>query len=427
MKNLTLHIPRHFPYKIKLMEFINNNNLTIRHLHERFSSLSIYGDNDDINKLIEFVKEFSDYKVYPIIDSISKDSHYNIGDTNTRSFTSKDISYIYGININNNDRVNIALIELEGGYRNSDLQTYWNYMDLKIKPNVVSISVDNTVNNPNDKLNVTSDIQILGGICSNSNIYVYFTPNTDTGLYNGVYNAIYNNAYPVNIIVITCGANEKSYDTNTINALNDLFAQAAQRNITICTSIGNGNIVNFPSSSPWVLACGGTKLLCNNKTYNHTTIETGLQENITEHDNFSSIFDAPTYQLPILIKYKPEQISFKRGLPDVSGMADLETGWKVYVNDEFRTIGGTGAVACMWGAYLASINYAKFLNPNLYNNYQINKNILNTIGLFWNNNTGLGSPNGTNLTIILNPNYKELSKEHSLLSGTNTNTCCTTL
>jgi kumamolisin len=453
MQSLTLHVPRHFPYKAKLSDFINNNALTIKHLHERFASIHVYGAPASIEKLIEYIKQYADYRIYPVINTGPKKSYLknNSQPHMTSAFNARDMATIYNIDGKPTQRVNIAIIELGGGYNVSDLQTYWNYLELKIIPNVTSISVDGTTNNPgidiNDDKEVVLDIEIIGGICPNSNIYVYFAPNSDTGFYNAIHSAIYNNTYPVNVISVSWGAAESRYDINTLNAFNDLFAQAAQRNITICVATGdsgssdgeNGLHVDFPASSPWVLACGGTKLICPQKIYVHnSTLETVWRTSAfsSTGGGFSSIFDAPSYQLPSLIQYKPGQALFKRGIPDVCGLADPATGWIIYFRGEYCIVGGTSAVAPMWAAYLASINYAKFLNPNIYNNYQINKNIVHDIKndnngeyvatLYWDPASGLGSPNGSILTPLLNPNSNQPAGIYPHASNVVEGTCCST-
>jgi kumamolisin len=60
-----------------------------------------------------------------------------------------------------------------------------------------------------------------------------------------------------------------------------------------------------------------------------------------------------------------------RGVPDVAGVADPETGWNIIVDGQQMVIGGTSAVAPMWAALAACLNQALgkpvgFLNPAIY-------------------------------------------------------------
>jgi kumamolisin len=107
-------------------------------------------------------------------------------------------------------------------------------------------------------------------------------------------------------------------------------------------------------------------------------------------------------------------------VPDVSGDADPNTGYQVYVGGQAQVYGGTSAVAPLWAGLIALINQrlaAKkispvgFLNPLLYkqlasalndittgNNdiYGASKGLY-TAGPGWDGCTGLGSPNGAKL------------------------------
>lgn len=440
MDSLTLHIPRYFSNKDELFFYINDNDLTIKQLNERFCNVTIIGNKEKLEELINFVSKYSVNKIYPIINSLAKNGTYHLINRNadlisnsTGYFNAKEIGMIYNIIGNPPKRSNIAIIELGGGYKASDLKKYWEKLGLPIIPNVVSLSVDGAYNNPGNDLDsdleVALNIEIVGGICPNSNIYVYFAPNSFTGFYNALHNAIFNVSYPVNVISISWGAPEILWPTSSINAFNDLLSQAAQRNITICVASGNsgssdglpGINVDFPASSPWVLSCGGTTLICPTKKYNdETTKETtwGVSSNGSAGGGgFSVIFDALSYQTPAINEYETingsSQIisTYKRGVPDVCGNADPTTGWVIFVNNQDYVIGGTSAVAPMWAAFLASITYAKFMNPQLYYLYAANKTIVHDIikgtngeynaKQYWDPTSGVGSPNGSVLATAL--------------------------
>ena len=101
-----------------------------------------------------------------------------------------------------------------------------------------------------------------------------------------------------------------------------------------------------------------------------------------------------------------------RGVPDVAGDADPETGWIVVVDGQTLVIGGTSAVAPMWAALSAVLSQALgknvgFLNPALYSLTGWHRDV--TVG---NNGTylarpgydcctGLGVPDGAKLFAAL--------------------------
>src|SRR5262249_36622661 len=62
-----------------------------------------------------------------------------------------------------------------------------------------------------------------------------------------------------------------------------------------------------------------------------------------------------------------------RGVPDVAGDADPQTGYNVRVDGRDTVIGGTSAVAPLWAGLIARINSGRsrpagFVNPQLYEN-----------------------------------------------------------
>ena len=101
-----------------------------------------------------------------------------------------------------------------------------------------------------------------------------------------------------------------------------------------------------------------------------------------------------------------------RGVPDVSGDADPETGYQVRIDGTNTVIGGTSAVAPLWAGLIARINAAKgsrvgLINPTLYGTPTTLRDITQgNNGDFaasqgWDACTGLGSPNGDQIAAVL--------------------------
>jgi kumamolisin len=109
-----------------------------------------------------------------------------------------------------------------------------------------------------------------------------------------------------------------------------------------------------------------------------------------------------------------------RGVPDVAGDADPNTGYQVRVDGQDTVYGGTSAVAPLWAGLLALINQqlaqpAGFLNPVVYqqqtafhditsgNNITSDSRYGYSAGGGWDACTGLGSPDGATLLAALTP------------------------
>ena len=166
------------------------------------------------------------------------------------------------------------MIELGGGYRDSDLINYWNQLGLS-EVAIEAIDVDGAQNTPEGNADsadgeVVLDIEVAGAVAPGAKLAVYFAANTDAGFLNAINSAIHDNVRKPSVISISWGAAECEWTGQSKDAFNAAFHDAALLGISVCVAAGdNGssdgesdrhNHVDFPASSPWVLACGGTRL-----------------------------------------------------------------------------------------------------------------------------------------------------------------------
>jgi kumamolisin len=105
-----------------------------------------------------------------------------------------------------------------------------------------------------------------------------------------------------------------------------------------------------------------------------------------------------------------------RGVPDVSGDADPQTGYSVLVDGKQITVGGTSAVAPLWTGLLTLLNQGigkpvGYINPLLYEKTStaaFRDVVSGTNGAYnagpgWDACTGWGSPDGAKLLGVLSP------------------------
>ena len=267
----------------------------------------------------------------------------------------------------------IAIIELGGGYKAKDIQTYFKNTLNMTPPTVLAISVDNAHNKPTGDANgpdgeVMLDIEVAGAIAPKSTLAVYFAPNTDQGFFDGIAAAVHDTKNNPSVISISWGGPESSWTQATLTQFNTLLEDAATLGVTVCIAAGdNGSTdgvtdglqhVDFPASSPFALACGGTKLTAAANKLSSETVwnETANNEGATGggvSDNFSK----PSYQSNANVPVSANPSHFVgRGVPDVSGDADPVSGYDVYVDGQASVIGGTSAVAPLWAGLAACIN-----------------------------------------------------------------------
>jgi kumamolisin len=265
----------------------------------------------------------------------------------------------------------IAIIELGGGYRQSDMDYYFgpSGLNLPYSPTIIPISINGAVNNPDDtsgaNYEVVLDIQIAAAIAPRATILVYFAPNSDSGFYNAIAAAINNTEYRPSIISISWGAPEAYWYRNVLSAYNSLFASAVAKKINIFAASGDngssdglrGVNADFPSSSPNVVSCGGTTL---------TATRTVIQNEIVWNRNggatgggYSAVFSKPAYQSKVK--------GVRRGVPDVCANADPATGYKIYIDGSYVIVGGTSAVSPLLAGLTALLNEAKGTSINFMN------------------------------------------------------------
>ena len=315
----------------------------------------------------------------------------------------------------------VAIIELGGGYRTADLTTYFKSLGIP-KPSVSAVAVSGATNTPGGDADgeVLLDIEVVGAVAPNAKIAVYFAPNTDAGFFNAVTAAAHDKTRHPKIMSISWGQSEDAWTDQARNALNGALQDAANLGVTVCVASGdNGSSdgetdgkvhVDFPSSSPWVIACGGTKLTGSGGQISSEVVwnETALKEGATG-GGVSRYFAKPTYQANASVPVHPETQFVGRGVPDVAGDADPQTGYIVRVDGKQQVIGGTSAVAPLWAGLAALANEGRatpvgFWNAALYSapNGSFNDITSGDNGAYhaatgWDPCTGLGTPVGSTL------------------------------
>ena len=177
---------------------------------------------------------------------------------------------------------------------------------------------------------------------------------------------------------------------------------------------------DFPASSPNILACGGTRLVGQGGTI-QSEIAWNDRDGWATGGGVSEVFPVPQYQKKARVPKCLNQGGKKgRGVPDVSGNADSETGYITRVDGQDTVIGGTSAVAPLWAGLIALLNQSLkkpvgLINPRLYalpagsgafRDIVAGDNMVPPAPGYsarkgWDACTGLGTPDGTKLLAAL--------------------------
>lgn len=321
----------------------------------------------------------------------------------------------------------IGIIELGGGYNPSDLQQYFQGLGVT-PPTVTAVSVDGAVNAPGNPQGadgeVALDIEVAGAIAHGAEFVVYFAPNTEQGFVDAVNMAVQDTANHPTVVSISWGGPEPDWSQQALNALNDACQSGAAQGVTITVASGDNGAtdgvndgadhVDFPASSPYVLACGGTELIGSGNSIQSETVWNDLaQGGGATGGGVSAVFPLPAWQAKANVPAATNGGN-GRGVPDVAGDAAPETGYNILVDGTAEVVGGTSAVAPLWAALVALLNQhlGKQLgdvNPSLYallgtdafRPITQGNNGGYSAGPGWNACTGLGPPDGTVLQSLL--------------------------
>jgi len=327
----------------------------------------------------------------------------------------------------------IAILELGGGYQQQDLVDYFQKIGVPL-PSITNISVAGAGNQPGPSLTasdveVSLDVEMVGALAPGADIAVYFAPNTNYAFIQMLAQAVHDRRRDHSVISISWAETEESWQPMGLEAMNEILWEAAALGITVCISSGDYGSsaenpptdgwahVEFPASSPYALACGGTLLLAENQTIASEVVwheATGASGG-----GASAAFPVPPYQEKAGIELRSVNPGSKagRGLPDLAGNAAQSSGYLVEIQGHLMPVGGTSAVAPLIAALVARLNQKLgrrlgFLQPAL---YQIGdtasalRDVVDgnnataawaggyTAAPGWDACTGWGSPNGQGL------------------------------
>lgn len=247
--------------------------------------------------------------------------------------------------------ITVGVIELGGAWNPSDFQA----LGLSTA-NVTVVSVDGSQpvsDGPNGADGeVALDLEVIAGVAPGAKIRCYFSANTDQGFLDGINQAVTDGC---DFISISWGGPESQWPASTIQSFDAAFAAAKAKGILVFVASGDSGpddgtrrrTVDFPSSDPNVVGCGGTRLVLNSSG--------GRQSETVWDDNPSS--DASGGGVSGVFP--------GRKVPDVSGCGDPVTGYEVEIDGESGVIGGTSAVAPLYAAMCAVTKQALGKNFDL--------------------------------------------------------------
>jgi kumamolisin len=339
----------------------------------------------------------------------------------------------------------IGLLEFGGGVEQSDVTAYFQQIGVPA-PNIQIVAVDGVSTDPTADPDSTGevmlDVDVAGALAGGAKVAVYFSTFDEKGLVDILSTVINDSANDPAVLSVSWGWDENQPFNNgilwspaAIDHVNQSLLAVAQLGITVCVSTGDdgseaqvkdGNAhVNFPATSPFVLAVGGTTL--------HARKGANGQMAVTEvvwndgpgsgtGGGVSDITPVPSWQEGKVPRSINAGNFAGRAIPDVAANADPATGYFVMSGGKSAIVGGTSASAPLWASLITRINAltgarAGNLNALLYGTIgpagvlrDITSGNNDTDGLLdgqfqagpgWDACTGWGAPDGAKLLAAL--------------------------
>jgi len=332
----------------------------------------------------------------------------------------------------------IGILEFGGGYKSADLNNYFQQLGVAT-PSITAVAVDGVHNKPapgnnSPDVEVDLDIEMAAGTAPGAQLVVYFAPFTEQGWVDVVTTAVNDTLHKPSVLSISWGYAEGQYiwSAQAVQAVEQAFQAAAAMGITVCVASGDDGSrdeitdglahTDYPASSAYVLACGGTTLQSSGNQITSEVVWNDGANGGAGGGGISDMIPLPSWQANAKV---PPSVNpghhVGRGVPDVAGNGDPNTGYQVLADGQQGVVGGTSAVAPLWAGLIARLNQhlgkpVGFLNPVLYGlakPSQVlnditsgNNDITGKIGGYaagpgWDACTGWGSPNGTTLAAAL--------------------------
>ena len=265
--------------------------------------------------------------------------HINLTPSVSTSYTPAQIRHAYGFDQLAASGANqkIAIVDAYGNaHIQSDLDTFCSQFGLS--STTVQILGNNTGSDAGWALETALDVEWAHAIAPGATIILAVAASNGSGdLLNAVDAAVNAGA---TVVSMSWGGPEFSGMSSYDNHFN-------RPNVTFTASSGdNGAGVEWPAVSPYVIGVGGTSLYLDaNGNRSSETAWSGSGGGISSYNT------EPAYQTGW-------QTSNRRGVPDVSYLADPNTGVLVYdsANGGWFVVGGTSAGAPQWAALIALAN-----------------------------------------------------------------------
>jgi kumamolisin len=273
----------------------------------------------------------------------------------------------------------VGILEFGGGVSTADVTDYFAKLGIAA-PKVEIVSVDGVQSDPTGDPDSTGevmlDIDMVGALAPGATIVAYFSTFDEKGLVDCVGAIMDDSTNDPSVVSISWGWDENQpmnnqilWSPDAITQVNEQLLLLAHLGTTVCVSTGDDGSeaqiedgrahVNFPASSPYVLAVGGTTLHVRKLANGSQQIVETVWNDGPGSGTGGGVSDytpVPAWQEGIV----PPSINpghfAGRAIPDVAANADPATGYLSMSGGKLGVVGGTSAAAPLWASLIARMN-----------------------------------------------------------------------
>lgn len=248
--------------------------------------------------------------------------------------------------------ITIGILELDGGWTQSDINLTFNRIGLR-PPAPVNVGLYGGSNNGSSDAETMMDIYCASGCANKSTIVTYFSTNTTAGFYNGILGVALDSVNNPSVLSISWGYSSDISDSDPSYGLGGALQACITKGILVFFASGddggNGWTPCYPGTSNYAISCGGTSLYLNpDYSISSQSTWSGSGGGVSAYQSL------PSWQSQQKLYYTTitangavgnPTILPSRGAPDISAPADPYTGYQFYTQGALQTNGGTSAAA----------------------------------------------------------------------------------
>jgi kumamolisin len=278
----------------------------------------------------------------------------------------------------------IAIVELGGGWVQTDMDSFFQSIGQPL-PTITDVSVDGTVNDPNQSVGqksdpdyeVALDIQVAAAAYyfatgKPATIRVYWARDTPPAVKKATEDGC-------DVCSISWGADEAEWGKADAEQMESAAEAATAAGMVVFAAAGDNDSsdggptpanVDVPASCPHVIGCGGTSKTATAETVWNNDPNPAATNGEGTGGGYSTIFPAQSFQIGAPAPPAHGRHKLGRMVPDVSADADPNTGYVIWVHGkQISGMGGTSAVAPLYAGLFAAMGIKLgFVTPKLWQN-----------------------------------------------------------